>query len=296
MESLDEQILALQLEIASLKRTAGRLYKLEKQYQVEQAQLNKMEQKTAKEYEDILKAKKKGWIDLFIKKNKEKEENLEREKQEYFNAAIELKNAERAVGLIKFEINILKEKVAKIATKEKMLQGLKRKKEKIATTTAKQESDEAILLKNRIQIAFHRLSRSATRVQVHLEEMESSLNKIETWLNWHFDQAGKERLILEEEFENIEKALENQRLEFVDFQAALQKLSAFKKHTKPSIFKDFEKIAEDCNALKIKIESLTKTALTPTSKPKNLQNELTKLKAKINEIQYEIDLAKKYPT
>jgi DNA repair exonuclease SbcCD ATPase subunit len=288
MKSLADQILELQLEVANLKRAAGYLKKLEKQLLAEQAGIAKLEQKVGKEYQDILNLQKKSFLDLFLNQQEEKAERLKKAQQEYHDAVVQLKDAEKAIKLIEFEIEILREKVSKLPEKELQLRQLKLKKNQTIELSVKKESDKTIVLKNRFKIASHKLMNSGRKIQVYLEEMENALNQIETWQNWDLSQPEKMK-IFEIEFEKIEKALHKQNHELLHYNIALKNLSKFEKFINSNDRKDLKKIIPDCNALKRKLELFAEKTLIDLSKTRNLQNELTKLKAKIVEIQHAID-------
>lgn len=288
MKSLADQITALQLEIASLKRAAGRLKKLERQLQLETSQLTKLEKKVEKEYKDILELKKKSWIDLFLDQQAEKEKRLEKENKEYYDAMVQLKDTERSIKLIEFEIDILREKAAKLNDKELLLQKLKHKQKHTIELSVKRASDKEIVQKNRRQNTFHKLIRSGRKIQMHLEDIQSSLNKIETWLNYDLNPREKKKIFVEE-FVNIDKILFKQNLELIHYNAELERLPEFEDFIDTKSRKDFEKTAAQCFSLREQLTLLAKNTLNSVSSYQHLQNELTKLKAKIIEIQSNID-------
>ena len=288
MKSLEEQITDLQLEVASLKRAAGRLKKLEEDYEAKKAELPKLEKKVDKEYQDILNLKKKGWIDLFLDQQEEREKLIEKEKQEYYDAHVQLKNTKKALELMEFEIEILSDKASNLNEKGLLLQKLKFKQKHTIELSIKKESDKALVIKNRIKATFHKLIKSGRNIQVHLEEIHGSLIKIETWQNHELSDPQKEK-IFKEEFEKIKKALHKQNLELMKYTFEVEKLSEFDKHIGADKKADLEKISTECTSLKENLALFVETILNNLSANPNLQHELTKLKAKIVEIQYSID-------
>jgi hypothetical protein len=292
MKSLADQILDLQLEVANLKRAAGRLKKLEKEYEVQKAELPKLEKKVDKEYQDILNLKKKGFIDLFLDQQEEKEARMEKEKEEYYEALVQVKNAKKALELMEFEIEILREKASKLSEKGLLLQKLKFKQKHTIELSVKKESDKAIVIKNRLKVTFHKLIRSGQNMQVHLEEILSGLVKIETWQNYDLSIPEKEK-IFKEEFEKIKKVLHKQNLELLKYNFEVEKLLEFEKFIGADKKADLEKIAIECTNLKGKLALFDEQILSDLSNDSNLQNELTTLKAKIVEIQYGIDQSTK---
>lgn len=292
MDNLIDQILALQLEIANLKRVAGRLKKLESRQLLEQVELTKLEQKVQKEYQDILELNKKSLIDLFVDRKEDREERLEKEKKDYYEAVMVLKNAEHRIKLLEFEINILREKTAALPEKERLLKLLKLKKKHTIDLSAKKESDKDIVVKNRFQVAFHKLIRSGQKIQVYLEQIQNSLFKIETWQTWNLSQAEKMK-IFKEEFESIEKVLHELSPELANYNKTLQNLTEFEKYLAAADRSSLEKIESECLDLNQKLTLFAESLLNDLPGKGNLQNDLTKLKAKIVAIQYDIDQAAK---
>ncbi len=294
MKSPEDQILNLQLEVANLKRTVGYLKKLEKQLQAKQAGLAKLDHQVENKYRDILALKKKGLIDLFVDQQEEKKELAEQKKLDYHDAIVQLKDAEKAIKIMEFEIEILREKAVKLPEKELLLQQLKIKKtlpDEIVPKKeipSKKESDKEILIKNRFKIAAHKLITSGRKIQVYLEDIENALNQIETWQNYQLSEIEKER-IFREELAKIEKVLNEQKQEMRKFSFELKKLSEFEKIIAIKKRADLEKVMTECTSLKGKLALFVETILNNLSTNPNLLNELTKLKAKIVEIQYSIN-------
>ncbi len=294
MDNLVDQILALQLETATLKRTAGRMKKLEDRRLLEIQELKRLDRIAQQKYQALSQPAKKNWKDLFFDRQEERQRIADKLSQEYYAAALALKEAEQKIKLLEFEIGIIREKVAAIPEMEAKLQRLKREKENAAAIAIKRESDHDIVLKNRFRVASHQLIRSGQNIQLYLDAIENSLNQIETWQNWQHLQSEKEK-IFRQEFDNIEKALQAQTSELSSFNNALQKLSGLDQFIDPGQLGDMEKITKDCNQLKTRIERFIKNTLENLSAKPDPGNELTKLKSRIVEIQSQIDQSVRLP-
>ena len=160
MKSLAEQILELQLELANLKRTAGRLKKLEKQLEEERAGLSGLEKKVDKEYRDLTGLNQKSWVDMFLDREEERKRLDGKGKTGILQCRFQLKNAEKGFELMEFEIEILREKACRAFGKRSCyLQKLKYKQKYTVELSIKKESDKAIVLKNRLKVIFHKLTR-----------------------------------------------------------------------------------------------------------------------------------------
>lgn len=294
MDNLVDQILALQLETATLKRTAGRMKKLEDRRLLEIQELKRLDRIAQQKYQALSQPAKKNWKDLFFDRQEERQRIADKLSQEYYAAALALKEAEQKIKLLEFEIGIIREKVAAIPEMEAKLQRLKREKENAAAIAIKRESDHDIVLKNRFRVASHQLIRSGQNIQLYLDAIENSLNQIETWQNWQHLQSEKEK-IFRQEFDYIEKALQAQTSELSSFNNALQKLSGLDQFIDPGQLGDMEKITKDCIQLKTRIERFIKNTLENLSAKPDPGNELTKLKARIVEIQSQIDQSVRLP-
>ena len=292
MKSLEEQITDLQLEVAALKRAAGRLKKLEKEYEVQKAALPQLEKKVDKEYKDLLDIKKKGWTDLFLDREEEKAEQLEKEQEEYYNALLQVKNAKKTLELMEFEMEILQEKASKLNEKALLLQKLKFKQKHTIELKIKKETDKAILVKNRLKIIFHKINQSGKKIKVHLEEILSCLFKMETWLNYDISDEEKAK-ILDEEYNKIENFLLKQNQELSQYLFEVDKLKELQKDVDEHKKADLEKVVTESTGLKENIALFVEIISNDLSTDPNLQQKLIKLKAKITEIQYNIDQTNK---
>lgn len=119
---IDQQIAALKVQFNTLERLQFHLKSLEEKRHALVKNQARLELKVEKEYEDYQRVKdqnEQALRNLFLLPD---EERLEKEKQEYFEVVLAVRKIEQELGLIDFEIKILKDKAAKIeALRSKLL-------------------------------------------------------------------------------------------------------------------------------------------------------------------------------
>jgi multidrug efflux pump subunit AcrA (membrane-fusion protein) len=172
---IQQNIHAVLAEIADLKKVQDHVAALEVDLQEAHKKLRKAKINLDKELRDVEELEKIGIKSLFYKTLGGKEEQLEKERQEYLNAALHYKELNKSIELIEFELNILTKKSRRVDELNTRLDALKRQRE-----------DEILnshysAVRNDLLELTHKLEQNALTsksVSTAIEEGEKSLKLI----------------------------------------------------------------------------------------------------------------------
>ncbi len=178
-----------------LKKVGNRLEDLNREITDLQGKLAYLVKQVDKESEDIETLKKTGVKSLFYKVLGSKEEQLEKERQEYLEANLRYDEARKSLELLEYERNILEGKIKSMAATERRHQELLklREREIIASNpqlAAKINSIDAQITERQKMIFEVDEALAVGQDAAHL--LDQVLNKLNQAVNWgQWDMAGR---------------------------------------------------------------------------------------------------------
>ena len=155
---------------------------------------DRIETSMVKELEDINKLENLGVKSIFYKVLGSKEEQLEKERQEYLQVTLQHKEIVNALEVVEFEKNILEKKLVEIDQLEKELEDLKEVRETEILATPGNLRNELYLLSKKIdkeQRFSAELREAIVAGEATLDSLEivySHMKKARDWGNWDMVQ------------------------------------------------------------------------------------------------------------
>ena len=230
MEDIHAQIQDLKIQLESIERADRYLQELKRQLKTEHAKIGELRKAMAKEHQDVLKLENWSLKDVFIKVTN-KEEQLEKEKEEYLQAAIAVQEAEKQAEMIEFELSILQEKISKRNEIETKLEAL-------------YEAQEIKILRSDpnhpLKMVLHKIARwqqldreleeailRGTNVAVILEEIVNHLERAKKWVSNILRDHGYRMRMLTEEIDQARIRLPKLRMEFIKFEEEINEVFQF---------------------------------------------------------------------
>ena len=157
-------------------------------------ELDKLEKKLEKEFKDIERLEKLSVKGLFHQVLGSKEEQIEKERQEYLQASLKYDEAKKSAKLLEYERDLLEKKVQDLPTLKNQLDQLIKRREKDLiqnrTDTGKQLLEILTRIDTLHQFANNvvAVKKSGQEVLVILDRMLGHLRKAKNWGQW--DMAG----------------------------------------------------------------------------------------------------------
>ena len=190
MKDLQKKLKSKISEFNTIQKINKHLVQLDQRIAKEQAQLDKTLKRIEKENEDAEKLEKMSIKSIFHKILGDKEKQLEKERQEYLQAALKYDEHRKTLELLEYEREVLEKKLAKAGSLEKEINQLieQRKKEllQVNPTVGKQlvqitfniEHHQKMMteMKEAIQVGTH-----ASQI---LNQMIGLLRQAKNWGNW----------------------------------------------------------------------------------------------------------------
>jgi len=183
------------IKLDRLKKVGNRLEDLNREITDLQGKIGYLVKQVDKESEDIETLKKTGVKSLFYKVLGSKEEQLEKERQEYLEANLRYDEARKSLELLEYERNILEGKIKALAVTERRHQELLklREQEIIASNpqlAAKINSIDAQITE-REKMIFE-VDEALAVGQDAARLLDQVLNKLNQAVNWgQWDMAGR---------------------------------------------------------------------------------------------------------
>jgi|GEM_PF-2517626 len=216
---LDQEIKNIKQQLNSLERIQTHVSTLnhkKKKLEKLQAGLQLKVEKEFEEYQDIKQRNEQAIRNLFLLPDEEK---LEKEKQEYFEAVLDLRKVDKEIELLQFESTILSEKLGqKKELQNSLMDLIKIRAAQKVQELRKNESFKALEQKVEMQDAIIYLidgiRSKAQDNQVRIEETLTSLNQIELFggLRKKTDRYTMKRI--QRELEKIENHLARLQVNF----------------------------------------------------------------------------------
>lgn len=149
------------------------------------------------EFKDIEKLEKLSLKGLFHKVLGSKEEQMEKERQEYLQVSLKYDEAKKTVDLLEYERSLLEKKVKDLPHLTNQLEILMKQREKLlvdsGTAAGKKILDILLLMDTNRQLAadLKALIKSGNEITMTLDKMITYLGQAKDWGRW--DSAGRRR-------------------------------------------------------------------------------------------------------
>lgn len=184
-------------EIVELRKVHEHLSQINLDFKQTNVSLGKLEKALEKESYDVKSLEETSLRSVFSKVLGNKEEQLEKERQEYLEALLKYNEKKKELELIEYEKELLERKTSNLDQLANKLESLKIKREKEilnSPSNAAQElrliakkSDEAVYLKREVKEAFE-VGQGLLGV---LDKILSNLSRAKNW--GQYDMAGRGR-------------------------------------------------------------------------------------------------------
>ena len=211
MDILDE----IQREISNfrtLQKANDHVKTLKYDLDKSRAELFALEKQLDKEYQDYEKLAGKSMKGLFYNILGSKENQLEKERQEYLQLSLKYDELKESIKLQEFELGVLQKKVLQFENSRKKLEGLKQKREQYLLSSNSADSlrlrqiiaqmDDTTRLLTDIDEA-----RAVGQVLVqHLNKMVELLRTARNWGRWDMHGGSKGRMYKYQKHTNIDRA------------------------------------------------------------------------------------------
>lgn len=183
---LEQEIKNVKQQLNSLERIQTHVYTLnQKRKKLEklQANLQLKVEKEFEEYQDIKQRNEQAIRNLFLLPDEEK---LEKEKQEYFEAVLDLRKVDKEIELVQFESNILSEKLRQKNELQNSLMDLikmraAQKVQKLRENVSFKALEQKIEMQDAIIYLIDGIKSKAQDNKVRIDETLASLHQIELY-------------------------------------------------------------------------------------------------------------------
>lgn len=180
-----------------LLRIDRHLHELKKQLEDAYKDLESFEIKLRKEFNDIEKLEKLSIKGLFHKVLGSKEEQIEKERQEYLQVSLKYDEVKKSVELLEYERDLLQPKTKGLPLLEKKLNKLIKQREKLLiesnTPAGKQILDILLVIDTNREFInnVEQVKKTGQDVTLILDKMVEHLRQAKNWGQW--DMAGRQR-------------------------------------------------------------------------------------------------------
>lgn len=236
---LEQEINAVKQQLNDLNRVQSHVWSLDnKRKKLEKLQL-KLQKKVEKEYEEYKDEKKRNEQairSLFLLPD---EERLEKEKQEYFEAVLDLRKVDKEIELLQFESKVLTEKLGQQEELQHRLMDLIKVRAAQKVKALRQDqSYKDLEQKEEIQqgiiYLLEGLRSKAEDNLIRIQEILAGLHQIELYgLGKKTDKYTLGRIL--RELERIEKHLAHLQVNFTKLESECEAYNTFAKANKTNI-------------------------------------------------------------
>ena len=206
MSNLNEILEQLQ----SLERAERQLANVEERLDTAYKLLERLSSAVDKEYADVEELEKIGMRSMFRKVLGDKEQQLEKERQEYLQAVLKYNEHKKSIELLDFEKDILVEKLQKAGDLKKQKQILLKQHEAMLIKSNSAAGQQIVAIEKDIRDRYH-IKREiheavimGTKVSQMLAQMVNFLKTARNWGN--YDMAGGGTISTMMKHSNIDQA------------------------------------------------------------------------------------------
>jgi DNA repair exonuclease SbcCD ATPase subunit len=133
-------------EISALTKVNNHLNQITQEYNLGNEELSKLDKQVEAEFKDVQKLEKAGLKSLFSKVLVNKEEQLDRERQEYLQATLKYNELKKTQELLEFEKDLLEKKTASLDSYIARLNKLKEIREREIMSSGSLAANELLLI------------------------------------------------------------------------------------------------------------------------------------------------------
>lgn len=197
MSDIHKQLKETFEQFQQAQRIERHLKQLSEQLSKAYLDLEKFEKELKKEFADIENLEKLSVKGLFHQILGSKEEQIEKERQEYLQASLKYDEAKKSVELLEYERNLLQGKSENLSRIEKELNALIKKREKLLIESDSESGKkilDLLLIMDTHREFINNVSEaknSGNEVVLLLDKMIQHLTQARSWGQW--DMAGKQR-------------------------------------------------------------------------------------------------------
>lgn len=237
--NLEQEINAVKQQLNDLNRVQSHIWSLDhkrKKLEKLQIELQKKVEKEFEEYKDEKKRNEQAIRSLFLLPDEEK---LEKEKQEYFEAVLDLRKVDKEIELLQFESKVLTEKLSQQEDLQHKLMDLIKVKAAQKVQALRQDQNYKDLeqkeeIQQGIIYLLEGLRSKAEDNLIRVEEILAGLHQIELYgLGKKTDKYTLGRIL--RELERIEKHLAHLQVNFTKLESECQAYNTFAKANKTHI-------------------------------------------------------------
>ena len=175
----------------SAEKIKRHLQQLEKQINTEYTLLDELANLLNKESKDYEALESMSLKSIFYKVLGSKEEQMEKERQEYLQASLKYDEAKKSIELMEYERKILTEKLDKMADVSKELKRMFAQREKFLVKNNGKEGKQLSSLTKELELNLRMIKEireaiiAGENAQAVLEEIASYLKTAKNWGNWN---------------------------------------------------------------------------------------------------------------
>lgn len=227
MEDLQAKIQELKTQLEGIQRAERYRQELERTRTARQAGLDRLAQAMEKEFQDMEALEQWSIKELFVKMIN-KEEQLEKEKEEYLQAAIAFQEAKKEAEMLDFEIKVLKDKEAGRKEIEAELQHLYEIRETEILDNQPDHPLKPVLKEmarwSQIERELEEAIQHGTNVEVLLQAVSQNLHEAKSWAYNTMREINYRLRMITEEVDEARLRIPKLRMEFVKFEEEIKQV------------------------------------------------------------------------
>ena len=305
----------IQQEIRETLETITQLDRIRKRYdegvvelKTAQSKLDSLHRIMAKELEDLNEIESKGLKPFFYKVLGSKEQQIEKERQEYLTASLKFNEYQKSVEVLEYEMELLQKKLSNSTSLKKNLEVLKAKRENEILKSHPKLAKQLLQISTKVDSAYvYRkelmdVDEVGQKCVKSLQDMVHHLKQAKQWGNWDMvggrqgrhasyskhasiDKAKNISVWVKHELINLNKELKDIGHKKEHFQLNLDNFSSFTDIFFDNLISDWVIQQKISNTLSNTASVRDRIALIVES----IRNEIRKVELQITELQSDRD-------
>jgi len=197
-------------------------------------ELRRLEKEVDKEYKDVEELENLSIKKLFHKILGSKEEQLEKERQEYLQAVLKLKDYKKKVELIEYENDLISGKTGDLPALQKKLNNLKeRRLYELVRSSAPEGKIVSKLLKKQDEFLIRAKSIDEAMIEggaslKHLNALENQLGKVTNWGTYKYQGSRRHTMYRRDAMDRARELSHHCQRALTRFERELADVSAYK--------------------------------------------------------------------
>jgi len=286
---MKEKIRELQDQLTAITQAKRYLLEIDKKLIIEQDKTDRLRILVEKEYQDVQRLKEQSLGKMLMGLLQDKSAELEKEKQEYLEAVLLLREAEKSEELLRFEKGVLTEKISK----ENALQTELAQVRQAYINKAIHSKNHVPLIETLNEIArSERLEKELQEVldlgescQLKLTSMQNSIHQMVSTIS--LGKTFRPTRELFSQVEKLEKTLLHLRSDFLKYDADLREISHYTEIS-PSISHDNHWRQKMIYNVAERINKFTENFVRNIVNDFSVQQQMTTAQSFLHEIHYAI--------